>query len=339
MRKLIFLLAVLAAPLAPAQTKTGPAAPASVAPTAPAAELSTTDAIILGVVEGVTEFLPISSTGHLIVATRFLHLESEEPLKDRDGQPLWYRKKSPKYPEGVPLTLKLAADTYNVVIQFGAIAAVALLYWSQLLSMVRGLLGRDPAGLRLLITVLIAFVPAAVIGLLVHDWIDAHLFTVGAVIIAQVAGAFLMLYAEYWRRRRAVLTPAQTDFADLTPRSAVGIGALQCLAMWPGTSRSMMTIVGGYFSGLDPRRSAEFSFILGFVTLSAATVFKSYKSGAAMIQVFGWSHVLLGAAVAAVTAALCVRFLVHWLTRHGLTAFAFYRLGLATLLAVVFYLL
>jgi undecaprenyl-diphosphatase len=97
----------------------------------------------------------------------------------------------------------------------------------------------------------------------------------------------------------------------------------------------MTTIVGGYFAGLDPRRAAEFSFLLGFVTLTAATVYKSYKGGAAMIQVFGWSNVLLGAAVAAVTAALSVRFLVGWLTRHGLAAFAWYRLVLAAALAVL----
>ena len=337
MRKSVLLLALALAPLVSAQSTLTVAPPDRPAP-APVAELSITDAVILGVVEGVTEFLPISSTGHLIIATRLLHLESEKPLTSRDGRPLWYKPPSPKHPEGVPLTLKLAADTYNVVIQFGAIAAVALLYWSQLASMLRGLLGRDPAGLRLLIAVLVAFLPAAVVGLLAHDWINDHLFSVGAVIVAQVGGALLMIYAEFWRRRRAVLTPARTDFADLSPRAALGIGALQCVAMWPGTSRSMTTIVGGYFAGLDPRRSAEFSFILGFVTLSAATVFKSYKSGAAMIQVFGWSHVLLGAAVAAVTAAVCVKFLVHWLTRHGLAAFAYYRLALAAVLAVVFYL-
>ena len=349
MRNAIFLLLVVAVlPFASAQSKTSASAPTpasalgpvsgSNSTPAPIAELSVTDAIILGVVEGVTEFLPISSTGHLIIATRLLRLESEMPLTSRDGQPLWYKKPSPKYPDGVPLTLKLAADTYTVVIQFGAIAAVALLYWTPLMSMLLGLLGRDPAGLRLLFNILIAFVPTVVLGLLAHDWINQHLFSVGAVIIAQIAGAFLMLYAEFWRRRRAVLTPARSDFADLTPRGAAGIGALQCVAMWPGTSRSMTTIVGGYFAGLDPRRAAEFSFLLGFVTLSAATLFKSYKSGAAMIQVFGWSHVLLGAAVAAVTAAICVRFLVQWLTRHGLAAFAYYRLALAAVLAVVFYL-
>ena len=311
--------------------------PTPAAPVAPAAELSVADAIILGVIEGVTEFLPISSTGHLIIATRFLKLESEIPLTDRNGQPLWHKRPSEKNPAGEPLTLKLAADTYTVVIQAGAIAAVALLYWSQFMAMLRGLFGRDPAGLRLLINVLIAFVPAAGIGFLAHRWIDEHLFSIGAVIIAQVAGALLMFYAESWRRRQ-VVAPVAAPLSDLTPIKAAAIGAMQCVAMWPGTSRSMMTIVGGYFVGLDPRRSAEFSFLLGFVTLSAASVYKGYRSGEAMIQVFGWSNVILGAVVAAVTAALCVRFLVRWLTRHGLALFAWYRLAVAAVLGAVFYL-
>ncbi len=341
MRKTLLLL-LLAPLLAHGQPPARPVSPAEIS--GPAAELSLTDAIILGVVEGVTEFLPVSSTGHLIIATRFLKLESEAPLLGKDGQPLWHRKPSARRPAGEPLTLKLAADTYTVVIQFGAIAAVALLYWSQFVAMLRGLLGRDPAGRRLLINVIIAFIPAAGLGFLAHDWIDAHLFSIGAVIVAQVVGALLMLYVESWRRRR--LTPglelAQAKnsalTSDLTPRAAAGIGLFQCFSLWPGMSRSMMMIVGGYFAGLDPRRAAEFSFLVGFVTLTAASIYKSLRSGSAMIQVFGWPHVIVGGLVAAVTAAICVRFLVHWLTRHGLAIFAWYRLTVAAVLAVVFYL-
>lgn len=318
-----------------------PTPPPASSPDAPAAALSLGDAIILGVVEGVTEFLPISSTGHLIIANHFLGLNSQQPLLGPNGETLWHKRPSARHPRGEPLTLKLAADTYTVVIQAGAIAAVALLYWAQFLAMGRGLLGRDPAGLRLLINLLIAFVPAAGIGFLAHNWIDEHLFSIGAVILAQVAGAFLMFFAESWRRRRLAAvssSAAPATLADLTPARAAVIGGLQCVAMWPGTSRSMMTIVGGYFVGLDPRRSAEFSFLLGFVTLSAASIYKGMRSGGAMIQVFGWGNVILGAVVAAVTAAICVRFLVHWLTRHGLAAFAWYRLILAAALAATFYL-
>jgi len=301
--------------------------------------LSFADAIILGVVEGVTEFLPISSTGHLIIATRLLELESEEPLLDPAGQPLWHTAPSPENPQGVPLTLKLAADTFNVVMQIGAIAAVALLYWTQCLAMFRGVFGRDPGGRRLFINVVVAFLPAAVIGLLFHDLIETHLFSVETVIVALVVGAGLMFFAEWWRRRGAMTGRSEKQsLAELTPAAAAGIGFMQILALWPGMSRSMTTIVGGYFVGLDPRRAAEFSFLLGLVTLGAASAYKGVTSGSAMFQVLGVPQVLLGTLVAAVTAAVCVRFLVHWLTRHGLGVFAWYRLVIAAALAAVFYL-
>lgn len=334
MRKLCLLAALFLPPLGLAQAANEPTPAAARPVPGPAAELTVTDAIVLGVVEGVTEFLPISSTGHLIIATRALGLESDAQLLDATGQPLWFKKPSEKNPAGEPLTLRLAANTFNIVVQFGAIAAVALLYWSQLASLLRGLFGRDPTGLRLLINLLIAFFPAAILGLISGDWIDEHLFSVGAVIVSLIVGAGLMFFAEWWRRRRQGRTE-QHGLTDLTAGAALRIGLLQCLALWPGMSRSMTTIVGGYFAGLDPRRSAEFSFLLGFVTLSAASAYKGLKSGTAMIQVFGWTNVLLGGVVAAVTAAVCVRFLVHWLTRHGLGIFAWYRLALAAILAVL----
>lgn len=337
---LLALLAPLAFAAAPAG-KTQPEAPVITPPpdaktkSAAASELTSLEAIILGVVEGVTEFLPVSSTGHLIIATRVMGLESMEPIFGDDGKPLWYR--SPKQGRsGELLTTKLATDTYIVVIQFGAIAAVALLYWNQLVSMLRGLFGRDPAGLRLLINVMIAFVPAAGIGFLAHDWIDEHLFSIKTVIFAQIAGALLMFYAEYWYGKN-LLAGTRVERTEISPLGAAGVGLMQCAALCPGTSRSMMTIVGGYFAGLDPRRSAEFSFILGFVTLTAASIYKSFKGGSAMIAVFGWSHIILGSVVAAVTAAVCVRFLIHWLMRHGLSIFAWYRLVVAAALYLYFY--
>jgi undecaprenyl-diphosphatase len=337
---LLGLLLLLAA--TPLFSQAPPHAPATPMPviqpwrSAPAAlELSATDAIILGVIEGLTEFLPVSSTGHLIIAKDVLKLNSNQPLFDVIGEPLWYRRASSEH-GGQLLTANLAADTFIVVIQFGAIAAVALVCWPQFMAMLRGLIGRDPAGLRLLINVIIAFLPAAIVGLLVHDWIDEHLFSVGAVIIAQIAGALLMFYVEAWYGRR-YLRGIRPDTRELSPVAAAGIGLLQCCAIWPGTSRPMMAIVGGYFAGLDPRRAAEFSFLLGFVTLSAASIFKTYKSGAAMIQVYGWSHVLLGGIVAAIVAAISVRYFVQLLLRHGLTMFAWYRLALAGALGLFYY--
>jgi undecaprenyl-diphosphatase len=182
--RLLLLFAVCSIPPAIADSTVAQANPVT---PSPAAELSLSDAAILGTVEGVTEFLPVSSTGHLIIANRALHLDSVAVLKRPDGAPLWYKKPSERHPTGEPLTLKLAADTYAIVIQFGAIAAVALLYWRRVISILRGALGLDPAGARLLRSLLLAFFPAAVLGLTLHDWIDDHLFSVGAVIIAQVA--------------------------------------------------------------------------------------------------------------------------------------------------------
>ena len=302
----------------------------------PAKELSVGNALVLGLIEGITEYLPISSTGHLIVANHVMHLDSDAPLVDADGQSLWYKAPSAKHPAGEPLTLKLAADTYSIVIQFGAILAVGLLYWPQLLGICLGLLGRDPAGLRLLRNLMVAFVPAAVVGLLLNHWIDDHLFSVAAVVTAQISGAVLMLAAERWRKKYATSANAVLNPADLPARRALGIGLMQCLALWPGTSRSMTTIVGGYFAGLEPARAAEFSFLLGFVTLTAATLYKGLQSGAAMVAVFGWAHVLLGIIVATVAAAAAVKFLVNYLSRHGLSVFAWYRFAVASVLIALY---
>lgn len=297
--------------------------------TPPVAELSVTDAVVLGVVEGVTEFLPISSTGHLIIANRMLGLESGKQLTDRSGHPLWHKPPSRENPAGVPLTLKLAADTYTVVIQVGAIGAVMLLYWRQVLSMFIGLLGRSSAGFRLLRNVTLAFLPVAVGGFLLHDLIDRYLFSHWAVIAALIAGAMLMLWAERWRRMNSGIGFSKGDPSDLTPRKALGIGLAQCLALWPGTSRSMVTIVGGYLAGLNATKAAEFSFLVGLPTLAGAAIYKAAKTGSAMIEVFGWTDVLLGAGVAAISALIAVKFLVHFIARHGLAGFAYYRLLLA----------
>jgi undecaprenyl-diphosphatase len=332
---ILVLLPLLARPVFSAETEpstTPPTATATVE-TKPVAELSASDAVVLGLVEGITEYLPISSTGHLIIATQLLHLNSETPLNGKNGEPLWFKKPSAKHPAGEALTPKLAADTYTVVIQFGAIAAVALLYWRQVRVMILGLLGRDPVGLKLVRNLLIAFLPAAVIGLLLSSWIES-MFSITAVLTAQVSGAVLMLLAEGWRKKQPNIH-ADRDPSELSGLESLSIGLLQCLALWPGMSRSMTTIVGGYFVGLNPKRSAEFSFLLGLVTLSAATVYKSYKSGAAMLEVYGWSHILLGCVVAAVTAAVAVKFLINYLTRHGLVAFAIYRFVLAGVLGLL----
>jgi len=320
---------------------------------APLAPLTATQAVVLGLVEGITEFLPVSSTGHLILTNRALALDSEEPLRDAQGLPLWHTPPAawPAAPDapagdGEPLTIKLAADTYTVVIQVGAIVAVLSLYWPSCLAMLRGLFGRDREGLLLLRNLICAFVPVALVGLLASDLIEDYLFSIATVLGGLVGGAVLMLYAERWRKRHAAQnapTAANANAADRRPaqlsiRDALKIGCIQCFALWPGASRSMLTIVGGYWAGLSPARAAEFSFLVGLPVLAGAAILKSWRSGPEMLAVFGAPSVLLGMAVAAVSAALAVKFLIKILTRYGLGGFALYRLVLAAAVAAVVYL-
>ena len=275
-------------------------------------------------------------SGHLIIANQLLGLESEQQLKDKSGNPLWYKKPSEKNPAGEPLTVKLAADTFTVIIQIGAIMAVVFLYWQPLVMMLAGLLGRSSAGLRLLRNVGLAVLPVAVIGLLLHDLVDKYLFSLPGVATAAAIGAFVILWAERWRQAHTGVGRAKGDAADLPPRKVLGIGFAQCLALCPGTSRSMVTIVGGYLAGLGPAKAAEFSFLVGLPTLAGAALLKGVKSGPAMIEVFGWSNVLLGTAVAAISALISVKFLVHIISRYGMAFFAYYRLALAVVLLVIY---
>lgn len=291
------------------------------------------DATILGLIEGITEFLPISSTGHLILANNALELDLEEPARDRNGNIIW---KVPPDPatgmKGEEFTVKAAADIYAIVIQAGAIAAVIVLYWRTIVSIVMGVFGRDPDGLLLFRNLMIAFVPAVVAGLALDDLIDRHLFSPATVASALVVGAVIMLVVTRWQSVKARSyggSPGDTKLSDLTMGQALLIGLMQCGALWPGMSRSMLTIVGGYVAGLRPARAAEFSFLLGLPTLGGAAVYKAMGSGPLMIKAFGAAPVLWGCFVAAVSAGLAVRWLVGYLTKHGLSLFAWYRIALA----------
>jgi undecaprenyl-diphosphatase len=277
-------------------------------------------AIILGVVEGITEYLPISSTGHLILAKAALGLD-ETPEMTK------------------------AVDEFLIVIQGGAILAVLGLYWRRAWQMLLGLCGRNAKGLRLLLNLFVAFLPAAVLGLLLKSWIESKLFSTGPVVLALLVGGVFMMLVEAKRdgriggksalpRRLADLK----DIDDLSPGDAIVVGFLQCISMWPGTSRSMMTIVGGYLVGLKPKAAAEFSFLLGLPTLGAATlytIYKNFKHSAEhgtpnLFQVIGWQTALIGMAVAAISAALAVKWLVAFLNRKGLIPFGWYRIVLGS---------
>jgi len=274
-------------------------------------------AIILGLVEGITEYLPVSSTGHLILTSAVLKLDTP--------------------------ALKDAVDDFEIVIQGGAILAVLGLYRARVAQMLRGLVGRDPAGFRLIVNLLIAFLPAACFGLVLHKWIKSHLFFAGPVLGALLVGGIYMIVVDMWSRGRFGPRPhrsAEREIDDLTPFHALFIGALQVLAMWPGTSRSLMTITGGLFVRLRPAAAAEFSFLLGLPTLGAATLYSLAKnfsharsSGAPnLVQQLGVAPCVLGLVFATVSAALAVRWLVSFLNRHGLAVFGWYRVALFALL-------
>ncbi len=317
------LAAMLLALVCPLRAAEGAASPAPTTPAEAAAKPTLADAAVLGLVEGVTEFLPISSTGHLVIANHALGLDSAAPVHTDK--------------HGAIVTLKDAADTYAVVIQVGAIVAVAILYWSQLSRIIAGLVGRDPAGLRLLRNIILACIPPIATALAFKGFIKHHLFSITTVAWALLFGAGLMWFVERWRRRRDASAPVgayatELSAADLSIFQALTIGFVQCLALWPGMSRSMTAMVGGYFVGLRPVRAAEFSFLLGLPLLGAAAAKDALDGGAAVIAAFGWLNVLTGLVVAFISAALAVRLFVGFLTRHGLAPFAIYRVILGVIL-------
>lgn len=272
-----------------------------------------TEATIFGLVEGVTEFLPISSTGHLILAKDWMLTPSKLSVAEQD-----------------------AVNAYLIVIQAGAIFAVALLYARRIVTILLGFMGLDPKGKKLGLNLLAAFTPAAVLGPFLDEWIEAILFGAIPVAIALVLGAMLMHWAEKRKRQLDGIGGYEgKTVEELTLKNALFIGVLQCVAMCPGTSRSMMTIVGGYFAGLSRRHSAEFSFLLGLITLTAAAGYKALTKGGELVQYLKAGPMLFGCLIAGISAALSVRWLVGYLGRHGLTLFVWYRLCLG--LIILFY--
>lgn len=274
-------------------------------------------AVILGLVEGITEYLPVSSTGHLIITSSLLGL------------------KDPKAKEAI--------DAFEIIIQGGAILAVLALYWPRFVQMLKGLLGRDPAGFRLLVNIGIAFVPAALVGLVLSKTIKAHLFYPVPVVLALAAGGVFMIGLEMWRNgrfSRVRHSGREHGIEEMTPLQALVIGLMQIVSLWPGTSRSMMTISGGMIAGLRPAAAAEFSFLLGMPTLLAATLYTLYKdlkeskaTGTPnFYETLGAVPVVIGIVVSAAAAWVAVRWLVGFLNRQGLTPFGVYRLILAVAL-------
>ena len=266
------------------------------------------EAVVLGVVEGLTEYIPVSSTGHLILASQALGMGDD-----------------PEY--------RAAVNTYLVVIQVGAIMAVISIYGNYIWQMFLGLIGKSKEGRHLLRAVIIAFIPAAVVGLLLESWIDKYLFGLWPVVFAWLAGGIALIL---WGHRSKEGDEDETlSLSDLTTRKALIIGAWQVVAMWPGTSRSLVTILGGRVAGLSLRHSVTFSFLLGVLTLTAATVYKLFGQGAEMINALGAVNILVGIVIAWLSAWVAVKTMLAYLKRHGLELFGYYRIALAVVTTVL----
>ncbi|MET0372288.1 MAG: undecaprenyl-diphosphate phosphatase [Sphingobium sp.] len=256
--------------------------------------------ILLGIVEGLTEFLPVSSTGHLILASELLGYDSAT----------W--------------------AMFNVVIQLGAILAVVVLYWRTFWAVAMGLIRREPTSWRFLRNLLLAFIPSVVIGLALHDQIEMLLGAPKVVAWALIVGGVAILAIE-----RLVKAERFRGIADIPAVQALGVGFIQCISMIPGVSRSGATIMGALALGVERRTAAEFSFFLAIPTMLGATTLELVKKGDLVTSAaIGWGSIALGLVVSFLVALLVIRWFVGIVSRHGFAPFAWYRIiaGTAALL-------
>jgi len=243
---------------------------------------------VLAVVEGITEFLPVSSTGHMIIASSIMGIAAD------------------------PFT-----KTFTIAIQFGAILSVLVLYWRRFLQR-----------LDFYLKLFVAFLPAAVIGFLLSDYLDPLLERVEVVAWALIAGGVVFLFIDRWFDQK---NQAGTD---VSYKNAWYVGLFQCIAMIPGVSRSAATIVGGMVQGLDKKTAAEFSFFLAVPTLFAASAYKLYQllSSGITLKQADWIAFGIGNAVAFVVAMVAIRSFIQYLTRHGFKVFGYYRIAVGLII-------
>lgn len=258
--------------------------------------------IILGIVEGLTEYLPVSSTGHLIITRYMLGLGSSEAL-----------------------------NAFDICIQSGAILAVLGLYFQRVKEIINGLLGRNKTGINLLINMFVGVLPAVVLGLACESYIKDLLFNETTVTITwALGGIVILLYSR--AREKSGKGFAGKPLEELTWKGALKVGLMQCIAMCPGVSRSLMTMLGGLVSGLSVAAAVEFSFLLGLVTLGGATCHDAIKHGSEMVSVIGWTPMIVGTFTAWLSSIIAVKWMVGYLNRHGLSIFGWYRLAAAVVM-------
>ena len=254
-------------------------------------------ASLLGIVEGLTEFLPVSSTGHLILAGSLLGFTGDR------------------------------AKVFEIAIQTGAILAIILFYWTRLLATV-GSLPTSPISRRFVVNVFIAFLPAVILGVLFGKAVKAHLFTPTVVASTFILGGLVILAVE---RRKVKVHVENVD--DMTSLDALKVGLVQCFALIPGTSRSGSTIIGGMLLGLSRKAATEFSFFLAIPTLIGAGAYSLYKERA-LLSMADMPLFAVGFIFAFLSAWLCVRWLLRYISTHNFTPFAWYRIAFGLLILI-----
>ena len=272
--------------------------------------MTTFETIIIAIVEGLTEFLPVSSTGHMIITQNLLDVESTEFVK-----------------------------AFTVIIQFGAILSVVCLYWKRFFRLNKKPAPAGASGLKLFLhkfdfywKLLVAFIPAAIIGFLFSDKIDQLLESILVVAIMLIVGGIFMLYTD------KIFANEKNQKTELTERKAFNIGLFQCIAMIPGVSRSMATIVGGMAQKLTRKEAAEFSFFLAVPTMFAATAYKLlqlFLDGGTEILVQNMPALIIGNIVAFVVAMLAIKFFINFVTKYGFKAFGWYRIIIGVLIIIM----
>jgi undecaprenyl-diphosphatase len=261
-------------------------------------EASLLTILLLGLIEGLTEFIPVSSTGHLVLAAELLGFHSE------------------------------AEGTFEIVIQLGAILSVIVLYWRRFLEAGMGVIRREPEALRFARNILLGFLPSMVVGFLVYDAVKAMLGSPAIVAVALIVGGILILVLE-----RLVKTPRVEGVEAMGWKTALAIGLIQCLSMIPGVSRSGATIMGALSLGVERRTAAEYSFFLAVPTMLAASGYDLLKTGATL-DCGAWGAIAIGFLVSFVVALLVIRLFLAIVTRHGFAPFAWYRIAVGAIALV-----
>ena len=269
------------------------------------AKIMTAQAVALGAIQGITEFLPVSSTGHMILANEKMFSVSQNGNAQKE-----------------------AIDSYMVCIQLGTILTLLLFYRKQICRIFLGCLGKDRVGFKLGFNVGIAFIPAGLIGFLLDGFIQAYFYNSLWISIALIAGGFVILNLKKISRKRK----AYRDIYDLSLCSAWVIGLFQVIALWPGFSRSLATILGGIWIGFNLIQAIHFSFLLGLLTSTVAMLYKFLKHSDVLLQYIDGASAWLGIGTAFVLGMLTIKIFFKFLQKHDLTVFGYYRIFIGIIL-------